>query len=116
MSTTPQETLKIVIQLRPPNAMIGVSMPGKDPHLVSLEMKGDALDLDDVLKQVPDIVNVALERFKATAQFPKYARPAPPPRPAPARAPSAGAARPKPKPGARGAKKPEPGVETPSML
>ena len=76
---TSTEALKIVIQLRPPHAMIGVSQPGKDPHLVSLEML-DAQDLAHVLEQVPKIVEVARARFETTPQYPKYTGPAPAPR------------------------------------
>ena len=116
MTTPAPEILKIVIQLRPPNVMIGVSQPGKDPHLVSLEL-ADVQHLDQVLAQVPGIVEVARARWATAPQFPKYTRPAPPPRPAPAPRPAATRPLPKPKPGARGPKQPNAeGAERPSMF
>ena len=75
------EALKIVIHMRPSNAMVGVSQPGKDPHLVSLEMV-NVQGLEQVLAQVPGIVEVARARWAAAPQYPVYQRPAPPP-PAP---------------------------------
>jgi hypothetical protein len=76
-----QGYLKIVIQLRLPKAIVAVSQPGKDPHLVSLEML-NVQGLEQVLAEVPGIVALARERWALTAQYPKYVRPAPPPRPA----------------------------------
>lgn len=93
MTTPTEQTLKIVIQLRPPNAMVGVSQPGKDPHLVSLEMV-NVQGLEQVLAEVAGIVEVALARWGTAPQHPKYTRPAPPPAPPrPARAPAPRAAR-----------------------
>lgn len=78
--TPPTEALKIIIQLRPPNVMIGVSQPGKDPHLVSLEM-AKVQDLEQVLTEVAGIVAIARARWEAEPQYPKYTRPAAPPAP-----------------------------------
>jgi hypothetical protein len=114
--TTPSENLKIVILLRPPKAMIGVSQEGKDPHLVSMEMLNLKMNLERVLAEVPAIVEIARARFAAAPQHPAYNRPAPAPRPAPAaRTPTTRAA-PKPKPGARPAKAADGPVATPSMF
>ena len=102
-ATPPMESLKVVIQLRPRNAMVGVSQPGKDPHLVSLEM-AEVQELEQVLAEVPGIVELARAKWDVSPQYPKYTRPAPPPRPA---APAATArARPTPKP----APKPQPSL------
>lgn len=111
-SGPPTENLKIVIQLRPPNAMVGVSQPGKDPHLVSLEMV-NVQGLEQVLAQVPGIVALARERWELASQYPMYTRPAPPPRPATppvtrARTASTGTA--------RVAPPAEPAVESPRMF
>ena len=81
VETPPTESLKIVILLRPPKAVVGVSQPGKDPHMVSLEMV-NVQGLEQVLAEVPGIVELARAKWEVSPQYPKYTRPAPPPRPA----------------------------------
>ena len=115
-TTPPTESLKVVIQMRPPHAIVGVSQPGKDPHVVSLEML-NVQDLEQVLAQVPAVVELARIRWETAPQYPTYTRPAPPP-PAPraarAAAPPAtrtrrGAAQP-------AAAQPAPVVQSPRMF
>ena len=104
-TTPPTESLKVVIQMRPPHAIVGVSQPGKDPHVVSLEMV-NVQGLEQVLAQVPGIVEVARARWAAAPQYPVYQRPAPPP---PATRTRRGAAQP-------AAAPPAPVVQSPRMF
>ena len=87
------ESLKIVIVIKDGRGSIGVSSPGRDPHIVTLEM-ASAESLDQVLAEIPGIVEIARLRWLTAPQNPKYQRP-PPPRPAAAaRAPRAARAAP----------------------